>query len=389
MSSEGFAVRFPQRVEEFDALAADWERLAAQAGWYVPPFVDLRREMEADPGAFCLAVATGADGVEGIACLRRSAHRQRFAIGERQVAEVPTRACVLPQGAAVGAISEAAWGEAFQRIFRHGKFDMLGLGEVPIGSPLMRAVERVRAPLLPLGLKDREAVHWLIALPGSFEQYLNGLRKSTKQSLRRKINAFERQVPNRLEVISRPEQVGRFLAEGEGISRQTYQWDVGQRLEDDPATRERYTRLAGEGRLRCYMLYAEDKPIAFLRGEFAGSLYHYETPGFVPEYERHSPGLVLLAYAIRDLIENTPCTLFDFGTGGDQVGYKSRFGTHHIDCLNLSIVNARTPRGLAVWTVGRAVGAVKAAGRAVLGDGELKRRIKKAIRRYDAPAPSE
>lgn len=385
MKPASFDLIFPRNAGEVDALGADWERLAPQAPWFVPLFADLRRDVAADPAVFCFAVARGPGGVEGIACFRRTPHRQRFAIGERQICEVRAGAWLLHRAGYAGSIPEAAWHDAFHRLSRRGGFDILILGEVPSGTSLMGAVSQSRAPLLPLGTGGRESVHWLAELPGSFDAYLAALRASTRQALRRKMSRFEREAGGRFEVISRADQVDRFLQAGEAISRQTYQWDVGQRLEADEATRERYLRLAGEGRLRCYLLHADGRPMAFLRGELARSIYLYETPGFLPEFERFSPGLVLLAHAIRDLAENTPCQVFDFGEGGDQVGYKSRFGTCHINCRHIAIVDVIRPRGLAVWFLVYAFNALKAAGRAVLGEGEFKRRLKKAMRKYDDP----
>jgi CelD/BcsL family acetyltransferase involved in cellulose biosynthesis len=380
-----FHLIFPRSAEELDALEADWERLASRAPWIVPLFADVRRDVEADPATYCVAVARGPGGVDGIAFFQRALHRQRFSFGERQIGELDARAWRLHRDGYAGSIPEIAWREAFRRLSRHGGFDILILGEVVSGAALMQAARRSRWPLLALDTNGRESVHWIAELPGSFDAYFDTLRASTRQSLRRKMKRFEREADGRLEVISRCDQVDHFLKEGEAISRQTYQWDVGQRLEADPATRERYLRLAAEGRLRCYLLYAEGRPIAFLRGELVRSTYLYETPGFLAEFERFSPGLVLLVHAIRDLAESTPCTIFDFGEGGDNVGYKSRFGTCHVNCRHMAIANVIRPRGLAVWFLVNALNAIKASARAVLGEGEFKRKLKKAIRKYDDP----
>jgi Acetyltransferase (GNAT) domain len=92
-----------------------------------------------------------------------------------------------------------------------------------------------------------------------------------------------------------------------------------------------YIHRATNGRLRCYIVYASGTPCAYLRGEFIDDTYYYETPGFDPQYSKLSPGLVLLVWAIRDLIEQTSCKNFDFGHGGDTWGYKSKFGNTSYD----------------------------------------------------------
>lgn len=309
--------------------------------------------------------------------------RQRFAIGERQLFELTTNTATLYRASYLGNIAEQDWIAIFARLARTWRYDVLALGEAPFDSGLMRAVARVGWPLLGIGTRDREAIHWSIDLPDTFEAYLGKLRKSTRRSIRYEIKRIEREGATRVEVVTAPDQIDRYLVEGEAISRTTYQWGVGQRLENDAATRERYFRLAGEGRLRCYMLYFEGEPIAFARGEISGCVYNYETPGYVTKYHRYSPGLVLLTYAIADLIENTRCQVFDFGSGGDMTGYKSRFGTINEPCRGLTIANGATGRGLAVWAISHGLSWLKSAARTVLGDGELKRRVKKVIRRNE------
>ena len=383
MSVSDTEIRFLRQPEELAALEVEWRRLAADVRRFVPPFHELDQEFRRKQAYFCVAVAVRNDWVEGIAAFHFGPSQQRFAIGERQAFSVMADTAALFGGIHLGTMTEQAWVAIFTRLLTIWRFDVLGLGEVPVDSSLMNAVARADWPLLGLGTHGREDVHWSIDLPKDFETYLGLLRKSTKRSIRYKINRLEREGASRLEVVTAVHQIDRFLREGEAISRTTYQWDVGQRLENDSATRDRYVRLAGEGRLRCYMLYFDGEPIAFERGEISGRVYHYETPGFLPDYHKHSPGLVLMAYVIADLIENTPCEVFDFGSGGDMTGYKARFGTVSEPCRNLSIANVATPRGFVVWSATKALAGVKTIGRKVLGEGELKRRVKKALRRYE------
>jgi len=141
-------------------------------------------------------------------------------------------------------------------------------------------------------------------------------------------------------VVTDTGQVDVFLSAGEFISRKTYQWKIGQRLENDAVTRRRYVRAAESGTLRCYLLFLNHKPIAFLRGFIIDDTYRYETPGFDPEYSRLSPGTALLLFALDDLMRNTACRVFDFGEGGDAVGYKKQFGNQ---CQNALTIDVAAP----------------------------------------------
>jgi len=163
-----------------------------------------------------------------------------------------------------------------------------------------------------------------------------------------------------------------------------WQQNVGQRLQNDDATLQRYIGLARKGLLRCHMLYINGEPCAFTRGEISSRAYHYETPGFLTEYRHYSPGVVLLMWTIKDLIENSPCTLFDFGAGGDEHGYKARFGTLAVHCKDLQLAPIWRPYSAALLAMHFALSAAKNAASKAIVSGVLRQRLKKAIRQEAA-----
>ena len=109
--------------------------------------------------------------------------------------------------------------------------------------------------------------------------------------MRYQICKLENELKCELIVVQKPEQVDAFLRDGEAISRMTYQWNVGQRLNDDDATRSHYKKRAAAGQLRCYLVVVEGKPVAFGRGFLVDGIYKYDTPGFDPQYGKYSGGL--------------------------------------------------------------------------------------------------
>lgn len=380
-------IRFIDQLSDLPPVEDAFDRLARDSQIFVPLFRDVLDEVAQSGREFCFAVVrdpTDAGVPAGMAMIVRSSHRSRFAVGERQITETLDEAWSIYRNAVVGRIEAGQWQRIFAELMRRAGNPQIVLGEIAVDTPLEQAARSSAFPLLPVRKDDRPSIHWLIDLPESFDAYLALLRSSTRQSLRRKINKFERDPANRLEVLTRPDQVDGFLQMGEPISRQTYQWNVGQRLENIPAIRDRFHALAAQGRLRCYLLFHHDQPIAFLYGEISGDTFLYHTPGYLPEFSDLSPGLVLLAHTLRDLIEQTDCRLFDFGEGGDHAGYKSRFGTRFLECRNLALANMKTSGGIRFWSLSQVFRLVKSAGRAVLKNDELKRRFKKAIRTSDA-----
>ena len=226
----------------------------------------------------------------------------------------------------------------------------------------------------------KDSIRHLIKLPPSFDGFVKALSGVTRSSVTRKLKKFEKDYQFEFEVVSHPEQIDKFLTEGEKISRLTYQWHVGQRLTNDVATRRRYMRLAEAGQLRCYMLYVDGRPIAFLRGELSDNLYHYETPGYDPEFQKASPGIVILMWTIRDLIENTSCKLFDFGTGGDDTGYKSHYSNVMINCAPLEIGRCYRPYSLLLVLLQEGLSLTKNLAGAIVGSETVRQRFKRLVR---------
>ena len=98
-------------------------------------------------------------------------------------------------------------------------------------------------------------------------------------------------------------------------------------------------------------------------------------------------GSVLLLWTIRDLIDNTDCKVFDFGEGGDEADYKSRFGNVSVRCASLELVRWTRPMSLAVLILQEGLTAAKNAADWLLGENKLRTRLRKAIRKYgDAAA---
>ena len=303
-------------------------------------------------------------------------------LGERRLGSLPVRTLDLANPWLLERHSEAEIAAALQALLGAEAADLIALGEIPEDSALRRALGRLSWPCAALALGRKESLRWLIDLPESLDAYFAGLSSSTRQSTRRKMRKLEKDFDVRLEIVTDPGDVARYLEEGEKISRLTYQWNVGQRLLNDADSQRRHRELAEEGRLRCYLLSLDGTVRAFLRGTVEGPVYHYETPGFDPEFGRTSIGTILLIYALRDLIENTSCRIFDFGVGGDETGYKSKFGTRSLRCNSWYVVRLDRPRGLAVWAGQHGTNTAKNLADVLLRNEKLRRAVKQRLRRY-------
>jgi len=360
-------------------LAPLWARARAQALYHSTPLEDFLAD---SAGRACLVTATGSSGGPLVLPFLREQSDQKFTVGERRLGAVRAQALRLANPWLAQGHNPQDIAALLRHVLVSEHADLLVLGEIPEASVLRAALDHLHWPARGHAVGRKESLRWLIALPDSFDAYMAELSKGTRQSIRRKMRKLDKDFDVTLEIFSDPDGLDRFLQEGETISRLTYQWHVGQRLVNDTATQTRYAALAAEGRLRCYLMSLDGVPRAFLRGTLDGTTYHYETPGFDPAFGRTSIGNIILMEAIRDLIETSDAAVFDFGTGGDNVGYKSTFGTQHILCNSYNVLSLKRPRSLAIWGVGGGLNSAKDLADRVLPDGEMRARIKRKLRQY-------
>jgi hypothetical protein len=369
-------------VNSLPRVAGGWERLRKEQPRFFPDFDALVDFLSHPPRDFRLIARFDGDEPTCIACFVASEKRKGYNLGERKLFSLRVREVSLFGSAVLGAIDAATYEHILEIVRKNFSLDLISLGEVPLDAPLFRIARQRHKGFLLTSPSRKHSVRWLIHLPGTFDAYLAQLSAKQRQTVKRKMRKLEGEQGFELGVISRADQVAQFLTDGERISRLTYQWDVGDRLCSDAETQALYARRAARGHLRCYIVYLNGSPCAFLRGELMDGVFHYETPGYDPQFSKLSPGLVLLMWALKDLIENADCKVFDFGTGGDTVGYKSMFGNFSITCADLEVAPWSRPYSILLVALQEGLTLIKNAAACLIGEGELKRRMKKLIRKH-------
>jgi len=382
VGSEGATLHTYRSIGELDAIAHVWDELRTQEQTFIPTFAETKIFLQENEGKFCFVTIEDNHSTVGIACFTNKKSTKNFSIGERLLFGLPVRETRLYFSSVLGRVDEPTLRAVLHLAAQEWPFDWMVLGEIKLNSPLHNAATSLGRGLVATRPGWKYSVHWLLNLPNSFDEYLKSLRSSTRKKVLQMFRKLESQGQYRLQVVREAAQIQNFLTDGETISRRTYQWTIGHRLQNDDKTRERYLRLAAEDRLRCYMLYMDATPCAFARGEISGKLYHYETPGFDTSFEKLSPGTVLLMWVIRDLIENTECRKFDFGSGGDQTGYKARFGNLYFECDRIDICNVYAPYSLCILVIQQTLSSLKRSLSFILGTGRLRQRLKRLVRKY-------
>jgi hypothetical protein len=268
----------------------------------------------------------------------------------------------------------------FRLIIEESGFDLINVGEIFVGAHLYKAINSLHHGVLAWSIARKMRYWWLIQLPRSFEEYIGSLPEKTRRHITRDCRKFEIAGPD-FRVMHLPEEVEMFLRDAEKVSRLTYQWKLGYGLCNDEYTRQRLTRLAKNGTLRCYVFYLSGSPCAFGWGELSHRTFVFQVTGYDPQYRKLSPGTALIMRMVQDLIENTKCQVFDFMWGGDE-GYKSRLGTVSFGCVPMQVAQIYRPYSLLIYVLDQMLNLSKKLIGLVVEHRSLKQRMRTALRRY-------
>jgi len=202
----------------------------------------------------------------------------------------------------------------------------------PIPAPLPRSC-RVEGALRYVPQQYRR---YVTDLGGSFDKYLAKFSSKTRANLRKKVRRFEEHCggTSRWAVYRLPEEMDRFHALARSLSANTYQ----ERLLDAglPAGEEfleGMRRAAAEDRVRAFLLFHGEKPVAYLYCPSSDGVLVYDYLGYDPEYRSLSPGTVLQYHAFDSLFAEGRWRLFDFTQG--EGAHKELFATGSTLCADL------------------------------------------------------
>jgi CelD/BcsL family acetyltransferase involved in cellulose biosynthesis len=171
--------------------------------------------------------------------------------------------------------------------------------------------------------------HCSARLGDSFDAYLKQLGSRTRSDLRSTRKKFIADVNDRYRTrcFRAPDEVPDFVVDAIAVSQKTYQYELlGSGLRDREALERRYRATALHGWFRSYILYVEEKPVAFQAGHVYRGRYHAQEIGYDPEWARQHVGIFLHTEIVADLAASGEAvTWFDFGIGTSQ--HKQRLST--------------------------------------------------------------
>jgi CelD/BcsL family acetyltransferase involved in cellulose biosynthesis len=134
-----------------------------------------------------------------------------------------------------------------------------------------------------------------------------------------------------------PEALAAFHAIARPLAAGTYQEKLlGMGLPGDPAWTQAMLRAAAADTARGWLLFVGGVAVAYLYCPIDRGTVVYEYVGHDERYDALSPGTVLMAEVLRDLMDEGSHARFDFTEGEGQ--HKRQFATGHVECADLFLL---------------------------------------------------
>lgn len=181
--------------------------------------------------------------------------------------------------------------------------------------------------------------HCYIDLGLSFEDYQKKFSSKTRSTIKRKIKKYAEHCGGSLpwKTYKDADQMREFFRLACPLSKSTYQerlLDAG--LPHSEAFIREAELLAAEQRVRAYILFDGEQPVAYLYCPVHDAVLIYAYLGYDPGYMKMSVGTILQWLAIEQLFNEARFRYFDFTEG--QSDHKRLFATHQRQCANIFLV---------------------------------------------------
>lgn len=224
-------------------------------------------------------------------------------------------------------------------------------GRAPVLPPLPRDADGYSLLSVPLTSAADMNPHGLIAaerqryrrwyadLGIGWGAYHAGLSGNLRSTLKRKGKKIAAENGGALDVrrYRTPDELAAFHAIARPLAAATYQEKLlGMGLPGNAVWVEGMLRAAAADAARGWLLFLGGQAVAYLYCPIDRGTVVYEYVGHDERFDALSPGTVLMAEALKDLMDEGTHARFDFTEGEGQ--HKRQFATGHVECCDLFLL---------------------------------------------------
>jgi ribosomal protein S18 acetylase RimI-like enzyme len=194
---------------------------------------------------------------------------------------------------------------------------------------------------------------YFIEFKNSFADYLKKFSKRKRHDLRRNIRKYNKLCGHKKpwKEFQQPNEMDEFYRLALEVAQKAYQdrlFAGGLAKKDgfDQFLRE-ITELSENGHPLGYVLFRNNKPIAYMVCIVFNKAVHAISMGYDPEYRKLGPGTLLTYYILEDLFKDMNYEFFDFGVGDYE--FKKLFSTVNYFCANICFFRFRPKNILIIF----------------------------------------
>jgi hypothetical protein len=215
-------------------------------------------------------------------------------------------------------------------------------------APTSEKLPRLRIASGRIQYVPRQYDRHFADLSTSYNDYLMTFSGKSRSTLRRKVKRFEQESGGCIhwKTYGTPKEIEDFYVAAREVSNFTYQERLlGAGLPEGDEFQKGMLTASRSNGVRAFLLFFEDRPIAYLYCPIENGIVMFAYLGYRPEYARLSPGTVLLWLAIESLFNERRYRFFDFTEGGDRSEHSQKrlFSTGSVPCADIYLLdfNAR------------------------------------------------
>ena len=215
-------------------------------------------------------------------------------------------------------------------------------GSVVWSHPLAETLPRLARQARYLLYIPRQYPRYYIDLAGDFASYQAKFSSKSRATIRRKIKKFAEFSGGTIDWRSYRGrgEMQEFFGFAREVSRKTYQerlLDAG--LPDGAAFLDELGRAADNDRVRAYLLFGKNTPVAYLYCPVVDGAVRYSHLGYDPAFAAVSPGTVLQWLVLEALFAERRFGIFDFTEGEGE--HKKFFATDSYLCGDVFVMETR------------------------------------------------
>jgi CelD/BcsL family acetyltransferase involved in cellulose biosynthesis len=322
-------VKVIRSIENIEAVRSIWETLQVHPSSNIDYFLE---SLKADSKivAPCVILYFVSDILQAIVAGRIIETKLIFKIGYLPIYKTKGRVLSILEHGVLGVCGDEDARYVVAEIIKllaQGEADMAHLASLSIDTPIYRSARNLPRAWCRGYLASPEK-RWTLHLPGSYQQFLEGLSPKSRSTNLRSKRKLEKIFKNRLQirVVSNPMDLAATLDEMETVASKTYQRRLGTGFMNSPQERRLLEAIMHHGMLSIDLLYIDKKLAAFCYGLQCNEVYLYETPAYDPEYADYRVGNYILLKLIERLCDDSRIKIIDFGLGDAQ--YKQVYSNH-------------------------------------------------------------